>query len=400
MLALLGAAIGTSRVLEVKPGWHERPLLWTAVVAGLGSKKSPALGYANLPLREVQSQLLTAYKQARETYSPECGADLPVLMQLFTTDTTVEGLTVLLEQNPRGIVYIQDELTSWVYAMNQYRGGKGADRQTWLSFWNGAPVLVNRKHRKEPIVLPHPFVSVTGCLPPEVLGDLADARGREDSFMHRILFACPDPLPSHWTDVALSEETRNGYTDAFKQLRSLQPATSADDNHQPRVIQFSRDGKEAFVTWLQSHHTEQAAKDFPEHLCGPYAKLEGYCARLALILQECGVACHEAQQETVDEPSVRGAIALMNYFKQQAQRVYTRLQTSAEEQRIAKACAWLTQHNNKASLRDFVTYKVAGCKTRKEAWQLLQALEFLGHGSITTTTPVTGGPKSHCFTLK
>ena len=77
-----------------------------------------------------------------------------------------------------------------------------------------------------------------------------------------------------------------------------------------------------------------------------------------------------------------------------------RLQISAEEQRIAKACAWLTRHNKQASLRDFVTFKVAGCKTRKEARQLFQELAFLGHGTITTTEPEKGGPKSYHFTLK
>jgi Protein of unknown function (DUF3987) len=64
MLAFLGAAIGTRRVIEVKPGWYEAPVLWTAVVADLGSKKSPALGYATLPLKSLQSQFLTAYNSS------------------------------------------------------------------------------------------------------------------------------------------------------------------------------------------------------------------------------------------------------------------------------------------------------------------------------------------------
>jgi hypothetical protein len=46
MLALLGCAIGTSRVLRVKPGWLEGPRIFTAVVADTGTKKSPALKLA------------------------------------------------------------------------------------------------------------------------------------------------------------------------------------------------------------------------------------------------------------------------------------------------------------------------------------------------------------------
>jgi hypothetical protein len=57
LLAVLGAAIGNSRVLQVKPGWHEGPRLFTAVVADPGSKKSPALALVMQPLRERQQQV-------------------------------------------------------------------------------------------------------------------------------------------------------------------------------------------------------------------------------------------------------------------------------------------------------------------------------------------------------
>src|SRR5512132_913772 len=46
MLALLGCAIGTSRVLRVKRSWLEGPRIFTAVVADTGTKKSPALKLA------------------------------------------------------------------------------------------------------------------------------------------------------------------------------------------------------------------------------------------------------------------------------------------------------------------------------------------------------------------
>jgi hypothetical protein len=72
--------------------------------------------------------------------------DVPSPPQLFTTDSTLEALIVVLAQHPRGVALIQDELGAWTRAMDQYRQ-RGADRQRWLSFWNGAPVIVNRKSR-------------------------------------------------------------------------------------------------------------------------------------------------------------------------------------------------------------------------------------------------------------
>jgi Protein of unknown function (DUF3987) len=157
MLALLGCAIGTSRVLRVKPGWLEGPRLYTAVVADTGTKKSPALRFGAQPYYDRQRTLLQQYLDAHDLETagytdamdtlpgppPVPGArqpppmatpaadDRPSPPQLFTTDTTLEALLVLLAQNPRGIVLIQDELGAWTRAMDQYRT-RGADRQRWL----------------------------------------------------------------------------------------------------------------------------------------------------------------------------------------------------------------------------------------------------------------------------
>jgi hypothetical protein len=415
MLPLLGAAIGDTRVLEVKPGWRARPLSWAIVVAEPGSKKSPALDDATAPLQERQRQLHKAYEEALKSYDPQSGTDAPTLAQLFTTDATVEALAVLLEQNPRGLAFIKDDLTGWVHAMNQYKGGKGADRQHWLSLWNGAAVIVNRKARKKPIFLARPFVAVTGCLPPDVLGDLADARGRKDGFMDRLLFAFPEPMPITWTDAALSSKTQKEYAAVFAQLWSLEPAI-ADGSPEPVVRSFSPKAQAAFVAWLHTHYKElnnlatQYKKlnkpDLSEHLRGAYAKFDGICAGIALLLDEAWRASKEVPQAaadaqaSVEEQSVLGAIKLMDYFKQHTKRVYTRIQISTEEKRIDQACAWLKGHNGTATLRDFVTYKVAGCKTSTVARRLFQELEILGRGTITPTTPANGGPTSYVFHLK
>jgi hypothetical protein len=109
LLAVLRAAIGTSRVLQVKPGWGEGPRLFTAVVADPGSKKSPALALVMQPVREHQQQLQAAYQHARPAdhddnllqtsrLSPARDAvdvppsSPPMLPQLYTTDATPEAL--------------------------------------------------------------------------------------------------------------------------------------------------------------------------------------------------------------------------------------------------------------------------------------------------------------------
>src|SRR5262249_54287166 len=105
----------------------------------------------------------------------------PVLQRLTVNDATAESLVPILNENPRGVLLVRDEMSGWVQSMNQYReGGKGADQQFWLSVWSGATVEVDRKktHAEGPLVARKPFVAVIGGLTPDNLPVLRGDRGR------------------------------------------------------------------------------------------------------------------------------------------------------------------------------------------------------------------------------
>ena len=163
-LVVAAAAIGGSRIIELKQGWTEPASVFAAVISPTGTMKSPALQLATAPLQAL---------------SPR---DVPT----WTADVTVERLAQLLADNPRGLLLIRDELSAWVKSMNQYKQGKGADRQFYLSVWSGAPVKVDRVGGGTPtsISIARPCLSVVGCMPPEVLGEFDDRGGIDDGFLH------------------------------------------------------------------------------------------------------------------------------------------------------------------------------------------------------------------------
>ena len=411
LLTLAGAAIGASREIEVKRGWREGARIFSGVVAEPGSKKSPALWLAATAYYRRHKQLTAEYKREKAKYNTELAqyeidlavwkknaakgaADAeekptppeePHLSQVYTTDSTTEALADVHEKNPRSLVYLNDELTGWAHAFNQYKtGGKGADRQAWLSFWSGAPVLVNRKSRKDPIVLDNPFISVTGCLPPEVLPDLSDERGREDGFVHRILFSYPNPLPGAWTENEIDPATIDAAVAVFHKLWELQ-LDMREEEPVPKVCRFTAGAKTLWVQWFNEHVREQAAEDFPKYLKGPWAKMEGYCVRLVLTLHLCRCAARESQSEEIDEESMAGAWALIHYFKSHARRVYARLRTTRGDERAEHALAWIgKQATQQATARDLLRHHVAGLKTASEARALLQDLVDRGYGTLTT----------------
>ena len=319
------------------------------------------------------------------------------MAQVFTTDATLEALAALLHQNPRGLAFVRDELTGWARAMNQYRSGRGADRQAWLSFWSGAQVIVNRKSLKEPLVLPDPFISVAGCLPPDVLGELADERGREDGFLHRILFSFPDPIQNKWTDRSVGAKTVAGYCQVFEGLFALQSTQDDQGRSRPTVLELTPEGKSLFVEWVNRLHAEMAEPNFPDHLRGPWSKLEGYCARFALMLQCCRHTAREACLDGIDSTSVSGAVALTDFFKSQTRRVYARLRATEDDKKMAKLVAWIRSRGGSATVRDVVSFRVAGCEKASEAKELFHEMEERGYGSIEEVTPPKGGQTSIFF---
>lgn len=238
---------------------------------------------------------------------------------------------------------------------------------------------MNRKTRQTPIVLDNPFVNVVGCLPPDLLGQLTDARGREDGFVHRLLFGFPDPLAMHWSEVAVREATLEGYCRVFEGLWALQGVSA----QKPRVVPFTPTGRQTFIAYANALYAELADPDCPDTFRGPLAKLEGYGARLALLVQLCRMVCEEAHGEAVDECSVRAAAALLQYFKSHARRVSRRLQATPTEQRVARALHWLETHPTREwTLRQLLRAKVGGCTTRQEMERLLGHLADRGWGYL------------------
>jgi hypothetical protein len=410
MLAVLGTAIGTSYEVEIKHGWTEGPRIYSGVIALPGDKKSPAEKLATRPFHQQQTHYSTAFDQLKVEHdlkmlvyevelaewrskrrkkgdsrqpeetkqAPPTKPDAPMMTQLLTVDATVEALASILHSNPRGLLMERDELTGWVLSMNQYRGGKGADRQLWLSFWNGASVVINRKGRPDPLVLSNPFVCVTGGLTPDCLDDLTEVRGREDGFLPRILLAYPDPVPLAYSAATVTAQATKAYEGLIKDLLAL----GTHPHPHTTTTTFTPVGRSDVVTFLNELYGRRNSIDCPVYLKHVIAKLEAYTARLALILQVCRAVAGESRTDNIEPASVEGAARLIRYFLSHAERIYPRLRTSDEDRQVEAAVDWITSHGRTTTARAVLTSKVAGVKSASEAKTLLRRLEDRGFGQM------------------
>ena len=310
VLTAAASAIGATRALEVKPGWKELPCLYSAIVAPPSSKKSPALLSVLAPVYERQRDATKAF---------ETGA-VPALSHTWIQDATTEAVGGILKDQPRGVFLIQDELVSWVLGNDQYRGGKGSDRQKWLSMWSSMPTKIDRVGGgSKPI--DRPFLCALGGVQPDKLSAFVDAKGAQDGFVDRILFAWPElSHPAKWDDEAAAPKVNaDRWFDIMDGLYGLEFDVGGP-LPEPRVLSFSPSGRKRWASFYDAHIAEQQASGFPSRMFGPWGKFLAYCARFALVL--CMLRSQSPSHEyEVEEEDVEGAAALVDYFTQHAHGV-------------------------------------------------------------------------------
>src|SRR5919112_4965736 len=265
MLAVLASAIDNSRVVELKPGWEEKAVVFATVIGDPAAKKSPAAKVATRPAKRLQVELRNAYQAKREDYEREMveherdkrelrkagAADPrppkePVMERTVVDDTTVEALSRVLKESPRGVLVAKDELAGWIRGMDQYKAsGKGSDRQFWLSAWSSDPITVDRKGAPEALMVSEPFVGISGGIQPEVLKDLS--RGPEDGMLDRFLGDYPEPVAPGSRYAHITETAELRYADLYKQLRMRHLDSDEFGDLLPQKLVFSPSAKAVLV---------------------------------------------------------------------------------------------------------------------------------------------------------
>jgi len=361
-LVALAAAIGNSRVIQPKRSWTESATLFGAVIAAPGEKKTPAIAAATEPARRLENKLQRNHEVDLDEHTRELRAyELekrdaakagepapppprePQAERVRVNDTTVEALIPIQKANPRGLLLERDELVGWVKGMDQYKaGGRGNERQFWLSVWSNQPTSVDRKGQQGPVSVLRPFIGVVGAIQPEVLGELAE--NREDGMLERFLFVYPKPLNSLWTEDDVSEGAQVAYGDLYHRLRSLSMQKDENGDPIPVPVTFSPEAKEVYVDVYNQHRKETALAGFPRRLQGVWAKLEAYTLRLTLVLACCRFA-EQGVAERAEVEDVIKAVALTDYFKGQARRVFGVLHGFDEKKRLLEdVCTFVEEY--------------------------------------------------------
>lgn len=354
VFGVLGAAVGNSRTIQLKVGWTEPAVVWSIIVAASGTLKSPALDAVLAPLRRFQiegvrehrdavadhARRMKSYKRELKQFNkgksdePPREPQEPTLVQYFCEDTTVEALAVILNESLRGTLLTRDELSGWLRSFNQYKGGKGGDEAHWLSMHGARTLTINRKTGDQPFLhVPRAAVSIVGGIQPGVLSSALSQDHMNSGMAARMLFAYPPRKKKLWTEAEASEWTKDDYTRVTEALYRLQPTESASGIFVPVDVPLSPEAKRLWVQFYDEHAAEQVA--MTGTVAAAWSKLEGYAARLALIVH-CVREAHGdiPVGSTVDATSMQAGIDLSRWFGNEALRVYTMLRVEDEDREL------------------------------------------------------------------
>jgi hypothetical protein len=411
MLPVLAAAIGTTRQVELKPGYEEPAILWSAIVASSGSAKSAPFKLVTTPTRDRDDELrqengdrrrdheteielyetaLNAWRKGRTSgrseEPPPLRPEPPVSRRARVVDATVEALAPSLADNPRGLLLARDELSGWLGGLNRYAQKGGSDEAFYLdACFEGTSHSVDRRtgDRRE-IYVPIAALSICGTIQPLVLRQHMTLERRASGLLARMLVAAPPGRPSRWSDAEVSVFTRQAYADVIASLYRLTPEIDAYGQERPRLVRLHPAAKKLYTAW-HDRVADELGDVFSDELGGAWSKLRKIAGRIALVIHATrAVVDSKVDADVIDVESMKRALSLAEWFRHETRRVYRLLGESQEEteERTGdeRLLAWLRRQREPVTARD----ALSACRwlsTAEEAEAALQRLAAAGRGA-------------------
>ena len=424
LLSGLASAIGTTTCVKLKPGWREPSGIWTLMICASGAGKSPASELSWGPIKNRQSKAFADHQKLMEEYETLLAAynadvqnwkskgrgdgkpqptppEAPVCERFVVSDVTIEALADRLQHAPRGLLVACDELSGWFQSFDQYRSGRGGDVAHWLTMHAGRDLLVDRKTGDKPtIFVPRASVCVTGPIQPD---PLRKALGHEhfwNGMFARFLPCMPPRRQKRWSKKGIDPQLENMLATVFDRLWELEPVYDDQGKPFPRDLLLTRDAELVWENFYNEHNRE--AVDLPTDLAAAWSKLEGYAARLSLVIHCVRWAVGEPIKNfnTIDVESLEAGIILTRWFAQETRRVHSVLKESSEERNRRKLLELISRKGGALTARDIQRSAPKSYPNAESAERALCQLVNSNRGHwVDKPTSSKGGQPTRIFQL-
>lgn len=398
LIGLLAGVIGNQRRLYVKKGWTEPCVLWMALIGKSGSGKTPAQSRVMTYVKAIEDRYRNEHKieveqheKSKEASTSDDSCPPPVLKQITTKDSTIEGLAKRLKLNPSGLIFERDELAGIIKGEGQYKSGRGGDTETYLEMADAGELKQDRKSA-ESIYVKYAAVSIIGGIQPKVIHEVFTSDRVDNGYVQRFLMVYPPDHSIRWTDNDIPDELDKEMQELFDSLSAL--GMSEDDYGEPEPVMLYMDSAAKNV-YISAFNKLQALRDntHDDYLAAVISKMDRFIKRFAIIIHCVKEAAGIVEVGTkVNRETMQSAERMMWWFYSESTRLYHQRSEEKEDTEIRELIEWIRdKHGGKISVRNLQNGK-RKYKQRKElAESALQGLVDRKYGKWEYTPPPEGG---------
>ena len=299
-----------------------------------GSIKSPIFNLALKPLHQLQKRAYEQYQQDLEAYKKQeqdyrkalnekKSDDLteptpPILKHYYCDNATVEKVQrIVTEQIDKGLIIAPDELSGFFNSFNQYRGGKGSDRDFWKSAADGGAIKVDRASDGTRFTA-RTSLGITGTIQPGPL-QASMKSGDADGFWSRFMWVRLPlrrlPAPNDAPKIDLE----NWLCNTYEQLGNV-----------PQMIfRLSPEARKTWHDWHELTEDQRLRTETPvERVL--YPKYRDRAGRVALI-SHCLEYVSQGKEVPTEIPheTLEAAISFAKFCLNQTRMLYADLGVSS-----------------------------------------------------------------------
>ncbi|MFH1211701.1 MAG: DUF3987 domain-containing protein, partial [Candidatus Woesearchaeota archaeon] len=324
MLAIVSATIGNPIRVSPKKGYTVPLFVWLIVIALSGHGKSPLMILLMRHIKELQGKEYMEYEKRLKTYERALRdaknddtlsiPEIPKLRHFEVVDNTVEALTTIFKQDPRGTISNQDEIASLILGLNQYKG-KGNDREQYLSVYNCQSIKVDRKGKT--IFIPNTGLSIIGGIHPKKMPSIFESDSFDDGFIARFLTINGNKNSIEFSREFVTDETIQYWIALIDYCYSVPLKLDENGFVKFKTLILSEDAIEAYISFYNDYGkkmlflTERARVFIPKLIAY-------YCLKFSGILHVLN--CYhdnipsDAIPQLIDIETMSHAIALTKFF--------------------------------------------------------------------------------------
>jgi len=272
----------------------------------------------------------------------EASQEQPTRRLFKTSEATIQAMTQLQSQNPRGLLVFRDELTGLLARWE--REDANDERAYFLEGWNGNGSYVDAKIARGITEAKTICLSLLGGIQPDKLkAYLHQAQsGGNDGMIQRLQLAVWPDEPKNWQliDTAPNKEHKHRAFVILQKLAEMEFAehgASFDREHDDRPFyRFDEAGQAVFFDWLTELQTAKIPTEENPLMVEHFGKFRSLMPSLALIFHLIDIA-NGAPGGPVTETAARLAVAWCDYLESHARRIYAMAESPEQETAVRLA---------------------------------------------------------------